>query len=66
MSLLIDPTNPEHAELTHMVLIHKEHDRSAQRRIHLCLDHYMLAESCDMIDVDYGLALGWCFFCSTD
>lgn len=60
---MIASTQPAR-EPTHDVLIHKEHDRTEQRRVHLCLDHYIMAQDCKMIDVDYGPRIGVCFFCA--
>lgn len=54
----------EPLELVVRVLLHVEHDRTQQAEKLLCLDHYKLAASCDMIDADYGLQHGECSFCS--
>lgn len=54
------------SRLVHKLLIHVEHDPSQQSVKMVCEHHYFVAESCNMIDVDYGLTEGVCFFCWWD
>jgi len=50
--------------LVHKVALHVEHDPSLKAVKLVCADHYLTAEACNMIDADYGLTNGACFFCS--
>lgn len=49
--------------MVHSVQIHQEHQEAVKLDCFLCDYHYLLAESCKMIDQDRGQVEGDCYFC---
>lgn len=63
-AIIADMDKRRNVPLTHRVLMHKEHDPSDKAEHFLCEYHYLTAESCDMLDADYGLVYRHCSICS--